>query len=120
MITLYVKSNCPFSAKAIRALKENGVPYEEKNIADPEVALELLEKGGKRQVPFMDDHDPCAAAEHHAPCLIDGDVEMYESDDIVKYVQTNYGKEEAGERQETEVTSNAGGQKTGWLRFLGL
>lgn len=95
MLTLYIKSNCRFSQKAIDALTQNRVPYEEKNIADPAVAAELIELGGKRQVPFLEDDDPCATAGNHTPCLVDRDVEMYESDDIVSYIEQNYGKKDA-------------------------
>ncbi|HEU4677502.1 MAG TPA: glutathione S-transferase N-terminal domain-containing protein [Candidatus Paceibacterota bacterium] len=75
MTTLYVKTGCPFSAKAIGALDAYGVPYELKNIADPGVADELTEKGGKLQVPFLED----------------GETSMYESDGIVAYVESTYG-----------------------------
>ena len=85
MITLYVKTGCPFCAKAIVSLKANNILYEEKNIADPAVAKELIEIGGKRQVPFMED-------DNMTPYLIDDDVEMYESDDIVSYIDKKYGK----------------------------
>lgn len=84
MITLFVKTGCPFCAKAIAALKEHNVPYTEKNIKDPEVVKELLEEGGKRQVPFLED-------DNMTPYLVDDDVEMYESDAIVKYVAEKYG-----------------------------
>lgn len=86
MITLYVKTGCPYCAKAIAALDEHNVQYEEKNIADPKVVEELLEIGGKRQVPFMDD-------DNMTPYLVDDDVEMYESDDIVAYVSKKFGSE---------------------------
>lgn len=61
--------------KALAALDAYGVAYEEKNIADESIANELVEKGGKRQVPY----------------LIDGDVAMYESDDIAAYIEKTYG-----------------------------
>jgi len=35
---------------------------------------ELLELGGQQQVPF----------------LVDGDVKMYESDDIIEYIKTKF------------------------------
>ncbi len=52
------------------------MPFLEKNIADEKVVEELIREGGKRQVPYM----------------IDGDVRMYESDDIARYINTTYGK----------------------------
>lgn len=90
MITLYVKTGCPYCAMVIAKLNELEVPFEEKNIADEEVAKELLAKGGKRQVPYIDDEEPCENAKHHTPCIVDGDVEMYESADIVEYLDKNY------------------------------
>lgn len=76
MITLYTKTGCPYCAKALVAFSEHDVPFLEKNIADEKVVEELIREGGKRQVPYM----------------IDGDVRMYESDDIVTYINTAYGK----------------------------
>lgn len=76
----------------IAKLNELGLKYEERNIEDEEVARELLEKGGKRQVPYLDDEDPCENAKHHTPCMVDGEVEMYESADIVAYLDENYGE----------------------------
>ena len=60
---------------ALTALKTHGVVYEERNIADDAVAAELIARGGKRQVPY----------------IVDGEIEMYESDDIVMYVEKTYG-----------------------------
>ena len=93
MLTLYVKTGCPYCEKVKDHLFKIGVDYSEENIADPEVAAELIEKGGKRQVPFMDDEDPCTTAGHHTPCLLDGDVEMYESEEIITYLDKNYSKD---------------------------
>ena len=75
MITLYVKTGCPYCSMALTALKTHGVVYEERNIADDAVAAELIARGGKRQVPY----------------IVDGEIEMYESDDIVMYVEKTYG-----------------------------
>lgn len=91
MLKLYVKTGCPYCAAVIRKLNELGIEYKELNIADPEIAKELLEHGGKRQVPYLDDEDPCENAKHHTPCLVDDGVEMYESADIVEYLGKNYG-----------------------------
>jgi glutaredoxin len=78
MLTLYVKTGCPFCHKVLDAGAELGISFEEKNIVDDAVVADLIARGGKRQVPY----------------LVDGDrgIEMYESDDIVSYLRTNYPK----------------------------
>ncbi len=82
MLTIFVKTGCPYCAKALAALDAHNVSFEEKNFADEAILQELLEKGGKKQVPF----------------IIDGDVSMYESDAIVSYIETTYGKGESKPR----------------------
>ena len=113
MIKLYVKTGCPYCAKVKDKLFELGIDYEEHNISDPSIAAELIEMGGKRQVPFMDDEDPCTTAGHHTPCFLDADVEMYESDDIVKYIEKNYGsgesKPESSKKDDVKVHKSESG-----------
>lgn len=70
MITLYVRTGCPFCEKVKAFVDEHGILIEEKNIADEHNLEELLTQGGKRQVPF----------------LVDGETKMYESDAIVAYL----------------------------------
>lgn len=54
-----------------------GVEFDLKDIeADVAIATELLEKGGKQQVPYLVDTDK--------------DVAMYESNDIIDYIRENY------------------------------
>jgi glutaredoxin 3 len=72
MMTLYVKTGCPFCAKVHKTAEELGVQFDEKNIADEAVAKELIARGGKRQVPYLVNDE-------------DG-TEMYESDDIIEYL----------------------------------
>lgn len=74
MITLFVKTGCPYCAKAIAALDASGVSYEKKNISEESVVEELIALGGKKQVPF----------------LIEGETKMFESDAIVAYVEKNH------------------------------
>ena len=80
MLTLYVKTGCPYCALVLHELAELNLPFEEKNIADDVVATELISRGGKRQVPYLID-------DAH-------DVEMYESADIAQYLATTYGNTE--------------------------
>jgi len=81
MLTLYVKTGCPFCAKVKNTIAELDIEdkIEERNIADDGVVDELLEKGGQQMVPF----------------LVDGEreVSMYESDDIVSYLKEHYAGE---------------------------
>ncbi len=71
---LYIYETCPYCIKVRNTLKELG--YEEgKDIIlldanTEENANELIELGGKLQVPF----------------LIDGETMMYESSDIMEYL----------------------------------
>jgi glutathione S-transferase len=78
MLTLYVKTGCPFCHRVLAAGEELGLTFEERNIADDAVAAELVARGGKRQVPYLVDTDRV--------------VEMYESDDIIEYLKEHYPK----------------------------
>ncbi len=76
MLTLYVKTGCPYCEHVIDVASELGVDYERKNIQDAGVAEELIEKGGKRQMPYLIDHAR--------------NVAMYESEDIIAYMKEHY------------------------------
>lgn len=77
MLTLYVRTGCPFCAKVLRAGEDLGLEFDIKNVAEPGVADELLDRGGKQQEPYLIDEDR--------------DVALYEADDIVQYLETYYG-----------------------------
>lgn len=81
MLTLYVKTGCPFCEMVLTKVAELSLEIEEKNIADDAVVAELVERGGKRQVPYLVDSKR--------------DVEMYESGDIVEYLEQQYSTKEA-------------------------
>lgn len=72
MLTLYVKTGCPYCIKVLQAGEDLGVTFELKNVSDEAVAAELIERGGKRQMPYLVDSDT--------------GIEMYESDDIIEYL----------------------------------
>lgn len=78
MLTLYVKTGCPYCARVLEVVKILGVSIEEKNIKNPAIAEELIRRGGKRQVPYLVDSER--------------GVEMYESEDIAEYLCREYGK----------------------------
>lgn len=78
MLTLYVKTGCPFCRHVLDLGKELDLSFVEKNVANPGVAEELIARGGKRQEPYLVDSDR--------------GVEMYESPAIVAYLREHYGK----------------------------
>ena len=80
MLTLYVRSNCPFSAVALKKMEDLNLSFDEKNIADEGVLDELVALGGDDQVPYLVDSET--------------GVSMYESDDIAAYLQETYGPKE--------------------------
>ena len=78
---MYVKTGFPYCALAIGKVDDLGLKVEYKNIADDAVATELVERGGKRMVPYLVDEERS--------------VEMYESSDIVDYLNKNYSSKDS-------------------------
>ena len=78
MVTLYIKPACPFCRRVLAVVDRLVTEVDIKDVTDNEVfTAELLEKGGKQQVPYLVDEDK--------------NVAMYESDDIIAYLQKEYG-----------------------------
>jgi glutathione S-transferase len=79
MIQLYMRDGCPFCQKVLAAVQQFGME-EGKDFAVIDAAPEtpgrevVLRVGGKAMVPFM----------------IDKDVSMYESDDIIAYLEKKF------------------------------
>jgi len=71
-----------------------GVEFDLKDIEDDAIAAELVEKGGKRMVPYLVDTDR--------------DVAMYESNDIIEYIREHY----AGTAATKPRIHNAGADAT--------
>ncbi len=77
MLTLFYKPSCPFCHRVLGEAEVMGITMNLKDIgADPVALDELLEKGGKKMVPFLEDTDR--------------GVTMYESGDIVAYLEEHY------------------------------
>jgi len=56
-IVVYTTRDCPWCVRAKTLLKSKGLDYEEINISsDPDFALEMLQRSGRRTVPqiFID------------------------------------------------------------------
>ena len=79
-LTLYVKTGCAYCAKVLAAGEELGLTFDLKNVADEGISEELIERGGKRQMPYLVDEEK--------------QVEMYESDAIVEYLHQRFGNKE--------------------------
>lgn len=79
MLTLYFKPTCPYCGRVRTEAEAMGIEFNLKDItADEAIAAELIEKGGKRQVPYLIDEDRGEA--------------MYESGDIIQYLKDNYAE----------------------------
>jgi len=76
MLNLYYKESCPFCQRVLQMAENLGVAFDLKDIEDDSIAAELIEKGGKRQVPYLVDTEK--------------DTAMYESSDIIDYIRDNY------------------------------
>ncbi len=77
MPTLYYKPTCPYCQDVLGEAEKIGLELKLLNInSDPAIAEELVARGGKRQVPYLVDEN--------------NGTEMYESEDIIAYLQNNY------------------------------
>ena len=71
MIILYTLPQCPFCIKVLDFIQNHNIEFTNKNIEDEETKEELMNLCGKGQVPY----------------LVDGEVSMHESDDIIEHLQ---------------------------------
>lgn len=69
-LELYVGYWCPYCQKVLRFMERRGIELAERDVDVPENRAFLVEHGGKYQVPCL---------------FIDGKA-MYESDDIIVYL----------------------------------
>jgi len=78
MLQLYYKPSCPYCQRVLVANEAIQAPLKLQNVLENTAFMtELIEKGGKRQVPFLHDTER--------------NVLMYESLDIIEYLRQNYG-----------------------------
>ena len=92
MLTLYLKTGCPFCAKVLEFVAREGIDITEKNISEGDaIAEELIARGGKRQVPYLIDDERGVA--------------MYESGDIIEYLSEFYAtpSESSDEKPDTQI-----------------
>ncbi|MFB6359987.1 MAG: glutathione S-transferase N-terminal domain-containing protein [Halobacteriales archaeon] len=84
MLELYQAEGCPYSQKVRRTLTDLGITYITHNprlhggeVKNEQTQDELVTLGGEDQIPFLVDHQR--------------EVTMYESDEIISYLQEHYG-----------------------------
>lgn len=75
-LILYTRDGCAFSTDVIAEAEKLGIEFEFRDVDDPRVADELIERGGKKQTPYLVD--------------VENAIEMYETDAIIAYLQDNY------------------------------
>lgn len=61
MITIFSTSRCSACAAAKKYMKENNIPFIERNIEDDDAAYEMLKERDIRSVPviYLDDDNYC-------------------------------------------------------------
>ncbi len=80
MLELFQFEQCPYCQKVREKLTELDLDYICRNVPKGSDTRELLKKlGGQEQVPFLVDTGSSEVTM------------MYESDDIVEYLEENYG-----------------------------
>ena len=79
-MSIYQYAACPFCVKTRRAVRRLGLNIELRDAKnDPQFRLELEQEGGRQQVPCLRIEEP------------DGTTWMYESSDIVDYLEQRFG-----------------------------
>jgi len=79
-LTLYHRLTCPFCIKVFIALRRLDVPVSRRNItADADARRELVNEGGRQMVPCLRIDEP------------EGTRWLYESDDIIAYLDQRFG-----------------------------
>lgn len=77
-LTLYIQSGCPYCAKVLLEGAIMGLNFNEKNVRDPGVIRELVEKSGSRQTPYLIDEER--------------NVAVTDSDAIIAYLHERFGE----------------------------
>lgn len=75
-LTLYILPGCPYCKKVISFLEQHNISMNMKDVSDPDIKTELVHLGGKGQVP----------------CLIHDGKALYESDEIITWIDSNHLK----------------------------
>jgi len=77
MLILYTKTACPFCRRVLNKFHDLGVDFEVRNIGNGNNLQLMMDRGEKKQVPFLVDDE--------------SKVVMYETKDILDYLEKRYG-----------------------------
>lgn len=77
MRILYTKTACPFCRRVLNKFHDLGVDFEVRNIGNGNNLQLMLDHGKKEQVPFLVDDE--------------SRIVMYETEDILDYLEKKYG-----------------------------
>ncbi len=75
-LILYILTHCPYCHRVRAFMEEHGLDVEYRDITKSDHQADLLKRGGKKQVPYLVDSSR--------------DTEMYESGDIIDYLEQYY------------------------------
>lgn len=79
MLNLYYKPSCPYSQRVLKANETIKAPLLLLDVRADDMAMDaLIKKGGKAQVPYLEDTERGVA--------------MYESIDIIDYLAKHYNQ----------------------------
>ncbi|MDR2492577.1 MAG: glutathione S-transferase N-terminal domain-containing protein [Coriobacteriales bacterium] len=73
-LTLYYLPSCPYCLKVLRFMEKSGIIIDLESTSEPANQQRLLDVGKKNQVP----------------CLFIGEKPLYESDDIIAYLNERF------------------------------
>lgn len=73
MLELFYSPTCPYCRKVLDYFEDENIDFERKDVSDKENYNKLMQTGKIAQVPFLIDTD--------------NNKQMYESDEIIKYVK---------------------------------
>ena len=79
MYILYIRQGCPFSKRVSSFMKKNKLKVELRDVDVKPHEKELIKRGGKKQTPYLTDTNT--------------QKEMYESADIIDYLQTRIAED---------------------------
>ena len=73
MIELFMTETCPYCRKVMSFMDAHSIEYKKRDITDYDTRMQLIDLGGKEQVPFL--------------YIKEDSIKMYESDSIINFIR---------------------------------